>query len=91
MKEKVVTIEDCFKLRKQFEEYCKSAEQNQFIWLFQADVFMQHTLSHIEEAIKDQNGIRSMFRCVYRLMGLDYSKYIDEAYLKNKELNKEGK
>lgn len=52
---------------------------------------MQHTLSHIEEAIKDQNGIRSMFRCVYSIMGLDYSEYIDEAYLKNKELNKEGK
>ena len=33
--------------------------------------------------IKNQNEARAMFRVVLGLMGLDYSEYIDEQYLKN--------
>lgn len=85
MKEKIITIEDCLNLQKQLKEYCNSAEQHEFLLLYITDVKLQQSIEEMQKAgkIKNQNEARAMFRAVLGLMGLDYSEYIDEQYLKN--------
>lgn len=85
MKEKIITIEDCLKLQKQLKEYCNSAEQHEFPLLLIADVKLRQSIEEMQKAdkIEDQNEARAMFRVVLKLMGLNYSEYIDKQYLKN--------
>lgn len=88
MTEKIITIEDCLNLQKQLKKYCDSAEQHEFPLLYITDTMLNRSLEEMQKTgkIENQNEARAMFRVVLTLMGLDYSEYIDEQYLKNKRI-----
>lgn len=78
---KNITIEDCILLKKQFDDYCKYAEQHEFPLLAFIDFKMEDTIEKIQKDgyIKDQKDIRAMFRTVLRIIGKDFSEYQEES------------
>ena len=78
---KIITVEDCRKLRERFLKYCDTAEQHQFPLLATINFKMDNTLKDIEAEgeVKNQKDTRAMFRVVLRVIGEDFSDYKEES------------
>ena len=74
---KNITLDDCRELKKKFDRYCNTAEQYQYPLLLMVDVNVMHTIEQYEQAgkIDNQKEANTMFRCVLKVMGEDYSEY----------------
>lgn len=77
---KEITVEDCRKLRSDFEAYCETAQQHQFPLLLMIDLKMQATLEKVEEAgvVENQKDMRAMFRVVLKTIGESDEEYQEE-------------
>lgn len=73
---KEVTTQKLENLIDKFYEYTKTAEQHEFVLLFQVDMRIQKT--NIEEIVKDQKEARAMYRVIASIIGEDYSNYKED-------------
>ena len=73
---KEVTIQKLENLIDKFYEYTETAEQHEFVLLFQVDMRIQKT--NIEEIVKDQKEARAMYRVIASIIGEDYSNYKED-------------
>lgn len=75
---KEIKIQDVYNLQKEFLDYCnKRTDLHEFPFLVLFDTLIEVTLKHIEEKIKDQKEMRAMFRTIYKIIGKDYSSYVE--------------
>lgn len=75
---KEIKIQDVYNLQKEFLDYCdRRAELHDYPLLVFFDMLIEVTLKHIEEKIKDQKEMRAMFRTIYKIIGKDYSSYVE--------------
>ena len=75
---KKITLEDCRKLKRDFDNYCETAEQHEFISLLWIGTKLDKTLECVEEfGVSDgiQDELNAMFRVVLKKIGLDVSDY----------------
>jgi hypothetical protein len=70
---KKVTTQKLGKLIDKFYKYTETAEQHEFVLLFQVDMRIQKT--NIEEIVKNQKEARAMYRVIASTIGEDYSNY----------------
>lgn len=77
---KEITVQDCLKLKKNFDKYCKTAEQHEFPMLMIVNIKMDTTIEKVKAdgKVKNQKDIRAMFRVVLKLTGQDFSEYIEK-------------
>ena len=77
---KTITLEDCHELEKKFREYTKTAEQHEFTLLLMIDMKLTQTLMNYESTgeVVDQNSANAMFRVVLKVIGEDYSEYMED-------------
>ena len=68
-----ITNEDILNLQKEFKEYCKYAEQHEFVVLMKIDFMLEKSIQNID-FIKNTTR-NTMFRVIYKLIGKDYSEY----------------
>ena len=68
-----ITNEDILNLQKEFKEYCKHAEQHEFVVLMKIDFMLEKSIQNID-FIKNTTR-NTMFRVIYKLIGKDYSEY----------------
>ena len=81
IKGKEITFKDLDWLDKKFGEYCKRAEQHEFMLLFVADEKMRDTIEKYKKDKKiPQKEARAMFRTILDIIGEDYSAYKEENY-----------
>lgn len=82
---KEITVEDCIKLKEDFDNYTKTAEQYEFAHLAMIQLKLDVDIEKIKnEGVKDQKDTRAMFRVVLRAIGKDFSEYEEHLY-KNQE------
>jgi hypothetical protein len=76
---KTITLESANELKKEFEAYTKTAEQNEFPLLLIIERKMAQTFEVIEKDAsyigENQSELRAMFRVVLSVMGKDTSEY----------------
>lgn len=74
-----ITVDDCEKLYAQFLAYTETAEQHEFPLLAVLNIALDATMELIREhgQIWNQKEARAMFRTVLRVIGGDYSKYME--------------
>lgn len=74
-----IKVDDCIKLQERFHNYCNTAEVHQFVQLIQIDMLLGVTINGIvaDGEVKDQRMARTMFRVVLKVMGEDYSEYLE--------------
>ena len=70
-----ITIYDCLALRKEFQDYCETAEQHEFPLLAMINLMMDKSIDKWQTEEINQKEARSMFRCVLKTIGKDFSKY----------------
>jgi len=79
---KTITKEDIKNLRTDFDKYTETAEQYQFPMLAMVDIPFRKTIERIENGTynieENQKDLRAMFRCVLRVIGKDFSEYVEE-------------
>jgi hypothetical protein len=68
-----ITKEDILNLQKELKEYCKSAEQHEFMKLSMVDIKLEKDIQHLDTI--DNKTRNTMFRVIYKLIGKDYSEY----------------
>lgn len=90
---KTITLKSVNELKKEFEAYTKTAEQNEFPLLFIIERKMAQTFEVIEKDAsyikENQSELRAMFRVVLSVMGKDTSEY-EEVQVKPKEVSAES-
>ena len=90
---KTITLESVYELKKEFEAYTKTAEQNEFPLLFMIETKMAQTFEVIEKNAsyieENQSELNAMFRVVLSCMGKDISEY-EETPAKSKEVSTES-
>ena len=70
---KKITKEDVLALREELLQYAEKAEQHEYPRILLKHMFLECAIAHFEElSMKELNTI---FRCVCRLIGKDYSEY----------------
>lgn len=76
---KEITINDCKDLQMEFQQYCTTAEQHQFMILTMIDVQLNRTIEKFmfDGKVENQADARAMFRVVLKTIGKDYSEYRD--------------
>lgn len=74
-----ITVDDCEKLYAQFLAYTETAEQHEFPLLAMVNIMLDATMDLIRERgeVWDQKEARAMFRTVLKVIGGDYSKYME--------------
>lgn len=67
----MITLNDCYELRKRFDDYCNNAEQYEFPLLLKIDLKFQATVKHYEEVgtVDNQDEAEAMFRVVSKVIG----------------------
>lgn len=77
---KEITIKDCIDLKDKFLKYTETAEQHEFPLLLMIHLKLDNTIEQYEREgqITDQVDARAMFRVVLKIIGEDYSDYIDK-------------
>jgi len=77
---KIITIKDCYELRRKFLKYSETAEQHESIILLYFHIYMNEIIKEYEKAegIADQSGARAMFRVILRIIGEDFSEYEED-------------
>lgn len=77
---KEITVQDCLELKKNFDQYCKTAEQHEFPMLAIVNIKMDTTIEKVkvDGKVKNQKDIRAMFRVVLKLIGQYFSEYIEK-------------
>lgn len=87
---KTITLESVNELKKEFEAYTKTAEQNEFPLLLIIERKMAQTFEVIEKNAgyieENQSELRAMFRVVLSCMGKDTSEYEEVPVKTDKEL-----
>lgn len=90
---KTITLESVNELKKEFEAYTETAEQNEFPLLFIIERKMAQTFEVIEKDAsyieENQSELRAMFRVVLSCMGKDTSEYEEITKEQGEELTKE--
>ena len=78
---KIITIKDCYELRRKFLKYSETAEQHEFPMLLYYHIHMNRTIKEYEEAegITNQSEARAMFRVILRIIGEDFSEYEEDS------------
>ena|GEM_PF-3591123 len=76
---KEITVQDCLELKEKFTKYCDTAEQHQFPMLAMVNIKLDATLAHIEKVnkVENQKEARAMFRVVLKIIGEDFSEYLE--------------
>lgn len=78
---KQIKEEDIVELRKEFDNYTKTAEQHEYVILAMVDVNFRKTQELIKKGsykIEDnQKDLRAMFRVVKKVMHKDFSDYVE--------------
>lgn len=76
---KNIEVKDCLELKAKFDKYCETAGQHEFAMLFIIDTRLKATVEKIvaDGEVKNQKDIRAMFRVVLKIIGEDYSEYIE--------------
>ena len=77
---KEITVEDCIKLKEDFDNYTKTAEQYEFAHLAMIQLKLDVDIEIKNEGVKDQKDTRAMFRVVLRAIGKDFSEYEEHLY-----------
>lgn len=79
--EKEITLEDCLQLQERFKKYCETAEQHEFGILFIVDMKLGATIQVYKRSgeVKDQKNARAMFRSVLKVIGEDFSEYMEDG------------
>lgn len=74
-----ITVNDCEKLYAQFTAYTETAEQHEFALLAMVNIMLDATIAQIRACgeVTNQKDTRAMFRVVLRVIGEDYSKYME--------------
>lgn len=74
-----ITVDDCEKLYAQFLAYTEAAEQHEFPLLAMVDIMLDVTMAQTRDRgeVWNQKEVRAMFRTVLRVIGGDYSKYME--------------
>lgn len=68
-----ITKEDAVRLREEFLQYAEKAEQHEFPKIMLVHLNLDKTIEQFEKySMKELNA---MFRCVYMVIGKDYSEY----------------
>lgn len=68
-----ITKEDVLALREELLQYAEKAEQHEFPKILLVHVNIDKTIGQFEKySMKELNA---MFRCVYKVIGKDYSEY----------------
>lgn len=77
---KEITLRDCLDLKTEFDKYCETAEQHQFPILAMVNIRMDNTLAGLKQRgrVENQKDIRAMFRVVLKIMGRDFSEYVEQ-------------
>ena len=78
---KQIMVKDCLALKKEFDEYCKTAQQYQFFKLFLVKKRFEKFLNAVQEAdvVENQEQANTMFCLVLQAMGKDCSEYTEEG------------
>jgi hypothetical protein len=80
----MITNDDVKQLRKDFDNYVKTAEQYQFVVLMMIDIKFEQTEKEIASGEfnieENQPELRAMFRCILKVMGKDYSEYEESEF-----------
>lgn len=79
---KEITVQDCIKLKEDFDNYLATAEQHEYPLLFIIDIKLTQSLAEIKKVnkVEDQKEARAMFRSVLMVLGKDTSEYKEENY-----------
>lgn len=77
---KEITVEEVLELRSKFLRYCDTAEQHQFLMLFVIHTDLDATIAEMQAAgaVTDQKEARVMFRTILRVIGEDYTDYLEK-------------
>ena len=85
-KMKEITLNDCYKLKEEFDKYTLFAEQHEFPLLFITDLRLTSTIDRLEkqglrmhDVLPNQSEARAMFRVVKRIIGEDFSEYEENS------------
>ena len=74
----MITIDSCLDLRKEFLDYCDTAEQREFPLLAMVQVRMDASIDIWRAGTINQKEARAMFRVVLKTIGKDFSKYAEK-------------
>lgn len=74
-----ITVSDCEKLYAQFVAYTETAEQHEFALLAVVNIMLDATMAQVRACgeVRNQKDTRAMFRVVLKVIGEDYSKYME--------------
>lgn len=74
-----ITVNDCEKLYAQFTAYTETAEQHEFALLAMVNIMLDSTMARIRVCgeVRNQKDARAMFRVVLKVIGKDYSEYME--------------
>lgn len=72
-----ITKEDALALREELLQYAEKAEQHEFPKILYVHLKLDKTIEDFEQYPIEE--LNSMFRCVYMVIGKDYSEYKEEA------------
>lgn len=77
---KKITLEDCENLLSRFLAYTDTAEQHEFPILAMVNMKLETTMEKLREAggVENQSEARAMFRVILKVIGGDYSEYMEE-------------
>lgn len=77
---KEITVQDCLELKNKFDQYCQTAEQHEFPLLAMVNIKMDATIEKVKAdgRVENQKDIRAMLRVVLKLIGQDFSEYIEK-------------
>lgn len=79
IKHQLITLEDCEDLYSRFLKYTETAEQYEFPILAMVNVRLDATMEKLRAAggVENQKDIRAMFRVVMKVIGEDFSEYLE--------------
>lgn len=72
---KNITKEDVIALREELLRYAENAEQHLFPLIFVLHEDLNGTINKFEEM--DLENLNAMYRVIYRIIGKDYSEYME--------------
>lgn len=70
-----ITKEDVIALREELLRYAENAEQHLFPLIFVLHEKLNGTINKFEEM--DLENLNAMYRVIYRIIGKDYSEYME--------------
>lgn len=78
---KIITLNDCFKLKERFMKYTENAEQHEFAKLLMLETMIDKTIEKYCKLTEiPQKDARAMFRVVLKIIDEDFSEYEEQNY-----------